>query len=161
PLMIHHFHRFSIISPAANVVEALLISVLMIAGVLYLFAYSIIGAWAIKLAPVVNAIGWLTAEASKPMLKWRKARFRAPDFGDHWELAFIAYFVAALILTIVVNEWNPFHKGDTAVAARRKITGRIAAAASTLTIIALGSLLAIHPFVHEYERGRLSVTFLD
>src|SRR5262249_56446534 len=60
PLMIHHFHRFSAVSPVANVVEAALISLLMITGAAYLMIHSIIGAWALKLAPVVNAIGWLT-----------------------------------------------------------------------------------------------------
>ncbi|MGH9937802.1 MAG: ComEC/Rec2 family competence protein, partial [Blastocatellia bacterium] len=106
-------------------------------------------------------IGWLTVEAGKPLLEWRKASFRTPDFGDHWELAFTAYFGAVLILIIATTEWNPFRKSDTAVAARRKVIGRAATAVSALTIIALGSLLVIHPFKREYERGRLSVTSLD
>ncbi len=161
PLMIHHFHRFSIVSPVTNVIQAVLISVLMIAGASYLLIHSIIGVWALKLSPAVNAIGWLTVEAGKPMLEWRKASFRAPDFGDHWEVVFTAYFGAVLILIIVTTEWNPFRKGDAARDARRRLIGRAATAASTLTIIALGWLLIIHPFEHEYERGRLSVTFLD
>src|SRR5215475_14222402 len=161
PLMIHHFHRFSIVSPVANVVEAALISLLMIAGAAYLMIHSIIGAWALKLAPVVNAIGWLTVEAGKPMIEWRKASFRAPDFGDHWELVFAAYFGAVLTLIIAATEWNPFRKGDGIEDALRKMIGRAATAVSTLTIIALGWLLVVHPFKHEYDRGRLSVTFLD
>ncbi|HKE05829.1 MAG TPA: ComEC/Rec2 family competence protein [Blastocatellia bacterium] len=161
PLMIHHFHRFSVVSPVANVVEAALISLLMIAGAAYLMIHSIIGAWALKLAPVVNAIGWLTVEAGKPMIEWRKASFRAPDFGDHWELVFAAYFGAVLTLIIAATEWNPFRKGDGIEDALRKMIGRAATAVSTLTIIALGWLLVVHPFEHKYERGRLSVTFLD
>jgi competence protein ComEC len=161
PLMIHHFHRFSIVSPVANVIEAALVFALMLVGASYLLTHSIAGAWALKLAPAVNAIGWLTVEAGKPMIEWRKASFRTPDFGDHWEPVFAAYFGAVLILIIATTEWNPFRKGDTAVDARRKIAGRAATAVSTLTIIALGWLLVIHPFEHEYERGRLSVTFLD
>ncbi|MCG3163987.1 MAG: hypothetical protein JMDDDDMK_05446 [Acidobacteria bacterium] len=161
PLMIHHFHRFSIVSPVANVVEAALVFVLMIAGAAFLLIHSIIGAWALKLSPVVNWVGWLTVEAGKPLLGWRKASFRVPDFGEHWQSVFAAYFLAALILIIATNEWNPFRKGDQGGDARRKIAGRFAAAASTLTLIALGWLLVIHPFKHEFERGRLSVTFLD
>ncbi len=161
PLMIHYFHRVSIVAPVANVVEALLISLLMIAGAAYLLIHSIIGAWALKLAPVVNALGWATVEAGKPLIEWRKASFRAPDFGERWEIVFMAYFAAVLILTIALNEWNPFRKGDSAEDGRRKKIGRAATAASTLAIIALGWLLALRPFEHEYERGRLSVTFLD
>jgi competence protein ComEC len=161
PLMIHYFHRVSIVAPVANVVEALLISLLMMAGAAYLLIHSVIGAWALKLAPAVNALGRLTVEAGKPLIEWRKASFRAPDFGDHWEIVFIAYFAAVLILIVAVNEWNPFRKGDSAEDARRKMIGRAATAASTLAIVALGWLLTVHPFEHEYERGRLSVTFLD
>ncbi|MGH9766692.1 MAG: ComEC/Rec2 family competence protein [Blastocatellia bacterium] len=161
PLMIHYFHRFSIVSPVANVVEAVLVFALMIAGASYLLIHSIIGAWALKLAPAVNAVGWLTVEAGKPLLEWRKASFRAPDFGNYWELVFAAYFGAVLILIIATTEWNPFRKGDAGEDARRKMIGRAATTASTLTIIALGSLLISHPFKHEYERERLSVTFLD
>ena len=50
----------------------------MMAGAAYLLINSIIGAWALKLAPVVNALGRLTVEAGKPMIEWRKASFRAP-----------------------------------------------------------------------------------
>ncbi|MGH9752698.1 MAG: ComEC/Rec2 family competence protein [Blastocatellia bacterium] len=161
PLMIHYFHRVSIIAPVANVIEAALISLSMVAGAAYLLIHSIIGAWALKLAPAVNALGWATVEAGKLLIDWRRASFRAPDFGVHWEIVFIAYFAAVLILIIALNEWNPFRKGDSAEDGRRKLIGRAATAASTLAIIALGWLLIIHPFKHEYERGRLSVTFLD
>jgi competence protein ComEC len=161
PLMIHYFHRVSIVAPVANVVEALLISLLMVAGVAYLLIHSIIGAWALKLAPAVNALGRLTVEAGRPLIEWRKASFRAPDFGERWEIVFIAYFAAVLVLIVAINEWNPFRKGDGAEYAWRKTIGRAATAVSTIAIVALGWLLAAHPFGHEYERGRLSVTFLD
>jgi len=161
PLMIHHFHRFSTVSPVANVIEAALVFALMLVGASYLLIHSIIGAWAFKFATVVNAIGWLTVEAGTPVIEWRKASFRAPDFGDHWELVFATYFGSVLILIIATTEWNPFRKGDTAVDARRKMIGRAVTTASTLAIIALGWLLVIHPFEHEYARGRLSVAFLD
>jgi competence protein ComEC len=115
----------------------------------------------LKIAPVVNDLGRLTVEAGKPLIEWRRASFRSPDFGDHWEIVFIVYFAAVLILIIAVNEWNPFRKGDGEEDARRKLIGRAATAASTITIMAFGGLLVLHPFKHEYERGRLSITFLD
>src|SRR5574341_233114 len=161
PVMIHYFHRFSVVSPIANVIEAALVFALMIAGAAYLLTYSLVGAWALKLAPAVNATGWLTVEAGKPLLEWRKASFRVPDFGESWEWVFISYFAAALILIVAVNEWNPFRKGDQAADAWRKLIGRTAVVSSMLTIITLGWLLIVHPFTHEYDRGRLSVTFLD
>src|SRR5687767_9733737 len=41
------------------------------------------------------------------------------------------------------------------------MTGRAATAVSAIAIVSLGWLLALHPLKHEYEPGRLSVTFLD
>ncbi|HEY6401250.1 MAG TPA: ComEC/Rec2 family competence protein [Blastocatellia bacterium] len=164
PLMIHYFHRVSIVAPVANVVEALLISLLMFAGAAYLLIHSVLsawGAWVLKIAPVVNALGRLTVEAGKPLIEWRKASFRAPDFGEHWEIVFIIYFAAVLILIIAINEWNPFRKGGGEEDSRRKVVGGASAALSAIAIIGLGWLLALHPFAHEYERGRLSVAFLD
>src|SRR5262249_13589916 len=161
PLMIHYFHRVSVVAPVANVVEDALISLLMIAGAAYLLIHSIMGAWAVKLAPAVNALGRLTVEAGRPLIEWRKASFRAPDFGEHWEIVFTAYFAAVLIMIVAANEWNPFRKGDSEEDARRKMIGRAATAAAGVAIIALGWLFTVHPFEHEYERGRLSVTFLD
>jgi competence protein ComEC len=161
PLMIHYFHRVSVVAPVANVVEAAMISLLMMAGAAYLLIHSIIGAWALKLAPAVNAVGRLTVEAGRPLIEMRKASFRAPDFGEHWEIVFIAYFAAVLILIVAANEWNPFRKGDSEEDARRKAPRLAATATSMIAIIALGWLLTVHPLEHEYERGRLSVTFLD
>ncbi|MEO6724925.1 MAG: ComEC/Rec2 family competence protein, partial [Blastocatellia bacterium] len=161
PLMLVHFHRASIVSPLANVIEGLLVSILMLLGAAYLLIEAVIGAWALKLAGLVNAFGWLTVKASEPLLAWRKASVRVPDWGPSSVIVYIAYFAAVLLLIVLVNEWNPFRKGDSADAARRKSLGRLCAAAALSLLIILSVLLVVHPFAPEFERGRLSVTFLD
>jgi competence protein ComEC len=161
PMMILRFHRFSIVSPVANVVESALVFVLMIAGAAFLAIQSLIGGWAASLAKAVNAIGWLTVKTGDLMLQWPRASFRVPDFGAGWQWVFAAFFLAAIILIVCVNEWNPFRKGDERGAAKRKSIGRFAAVASTMAILVIGWLLIAHPFAHVFDRGRLSVTFLD
>lgn len=161
PLMIHYFHRVSVVSPVANVVEGALVFLLMIAGAACLLIHSVLGAAALKLAPIVNATGWITVRAAEPMVGLRGASFRVPDFGENWEFVFAAYFAAVLALIVVVNEWNPFRKGDEPAAARRRLAGRAASFASIAAIVVIGWLLVAHPFAHEFERGRLAVTFLD
>jgi competence protein ComEC len=161
PLMLVHFHRASIVSPLANVIEGVLVSVLMLLGVAYLLFEAIIGTWALGLVGAVNAFGSLTVKASEPMLAWPRASVRVPDWGESSALVFTAYFAAALGLIILVNEWNPFRKGDEANDARRKVWGRVAVVAATSLLAVLSWLLIVHPFAHEFERGRLSVTFLD
>jgi competence protein ComEC len=161
PLMVAYFHRFSIVSPVANVVESALIFVLMIAGAAVLLLHSIIGAWAWMPAGLVNAIGWTAVRAGDWLLRWPRASIRVPDWGEGWQWVYAAYFAGVLALTLVVNEWNPFRKGDEAADGRRRSLGRAATCAGLAAIATIGTLVVLHPFAHEYERGRLSVSFLD
>jgi competence protein ComEC len=160
PLMVAQFHRVSIVAPVTNVIEGVLIFALMIAGALYLLIHSIVGGIAQKLAGAVNALGALSVESCEPLLALGWANLRVPDLRPA-PLVFAVFFAAVLILIIVIDEWNPFGRGDEPDRRRRMIAGRALAIASSFTIIVLSWLLILHPFEHRYERGRLSVTFLD
>ncbi len=161
PLMISQFHRVSLISPLTNVIEGALVFVLMLAGAGYLVVHSVIGGIVLNLAPVVNWLGSLTVRASDPMLKWRKASLRVPDPGDCTAPLYTIYFIAILALVVTISRWNPLRKGDQSRDRQRRSAGRILVAVSTLTIVVLGWFLIAHPVSHRYDRGRLSITFLD
>ena len=161
PLMLTHFHRVSIVSPLANVVEAILVSLLMLAGVVFLLLYSVFASLAVKLSVAVNWLGWLTVKAGEPMLAWRKATWRVPDWSESPAWVYVTYFAAVVVLIVLINEWNPFRKGDDPEAARRKLIGRVFAFASLGLLATLFCLLILHPFAPSFERERLSVTFLD
>ncbi len=85
-----------------------------------------------------------------------------PDYGSSSAFIYAAYFALILLLIIKLNGWNPLAqtsgKGE---GEKRKISGRTVLAFSSLALATLFLLLVWHPFEHEYERGRLSVTFLD
>lgn len=161
PLMLAHFHRVAIIAPLANVIEGALVFALMMAGAGYLLIYAVVGSWASLLTETVNWLGWLTVKAGEPLLAWRRASWRVPDFGAGQEWIFLGYFLAVLLLIILINEWNPFRRGDEDDAARRRFGGRLAALTASLALVVLGWLLIVHPFAPAYEHGRLSITFLD
>lgn len=161
PLMLTHFHRVSIVSPLANVVETGLVGLLMLAGTVFLVLYSITASLAVKLAGAVNWLGWLTVKAGEPLLHWRKAAWRVPDWSESPGWIYAVYFAAVALLIVLINEWNPFRKGDEPAARRRTIVGRISAAAALSLLSALFFLLVVHPFAPTFDRGRLSVTFLD
>jgi competence protein ComEC len=161
PMMIAHFHRVSLVSPITNVIEGALVFALMMAGSTYLIIYSIFGGLVLKLAGAVDWLGMLTVKASEPLLGWKKASLRVPDFGEASALIFSFYFLAFFLLIIVTNEWNPFSRGDEARARLKRSAGVVITITSLLTISILCGLLIFHPFSHEYKRGWLSVTFLD
>lgn len=161
PLMIAHFHRFSAVSPAANVVESALVFALMVAGVGYLLLAFLIGGWAAPLAKVVDFLGEFTIAAGEWMLRWRAGNFRTPDWGPSALIVFGVYFLAAALLVVCLNEWNPFRRGDDPNAAKRRRFGRATVSAAAASMAVIGTLLVFHPFRHEFEPGRLSLTFLD
>jgi competence protein ComEC len=161
PLMINLFHQVSVVAPIANVIEGALVLALMIAGAVYLVIHAVIGEMAMILTGAVNWLGKLTVKSCQPLLAWKRSSFRVPDFGELSALIFTLYFLAAALLIIVISEWNPLRKGDDIKEERRHQIGRTLASTSTLAILVLGWLLIAHPFAHTYDRGRLSVTFLD
>ncbi len=162
PLMIAHFHRVSLVAPLANVFGSLLMFALMIAGGAYLFIYVFSAGLALKLAGVINALGWLTARAANPLSQWRGAILRVPDYSAMTaRILYLLYFLLILLLIVALNQWNPLAKKEKVKSARMDIARRALVCASAGLLVALLVILAWHPFAHQYEAGQLSVTFLD
>ncbi len=154
PLMVGLFHRVSIISPLANVVEGLFMLALMAAGSVFLVAQAVIGPSSRLLAPAIDLLGETILGLGEPLQAWSWASIRPPDFGDAAGWLYVGYFAGLIVLAIALNEWNP-------LAGLRK-RGRFSAFAVASGLIAiLGMVLVSHPFQHRYDEGRLSVTFLD
>ncbi|HWQ35997.1 MAG TPA: ComEC/Rec2 family competence protein [Blastocatellia bacterium] len=162
PLMIMRFHRFSIVSPLANVIESLLMFLLMIAAGAWLLIYAVSAGLALKLAGLINALGSVTVSAASPLSGWRGASVRMPDYSPATALTlYSAYFALILLLILALNWWNPLAQRATGRKEKRRTTARRLAYLALAVLLALATLLVWHPGAHQYEPGRLSVTFLD
>ncbi len=161
PLMIVHFHRFSIVSPVTNVMEGVLVFALMLAGAGQLLVYAVSVRAAVWLSPLVNGLGTVTVKAGQLPLTWPLASVRMPDWGPGEAWVYGAFFALILLLVLLVHAWHPLRKGDEAGAERRRMLGRIGGIFAVSAIIVLSWLLIAHPFAHRFAHGRLSVTFLD
>jgi competence protein ComEC len=162
PLMVMRFHRFSIVSPLANVIESLLMFLLMIASGIWLFIYAVSAGLALKLAGFINALGSVTVSAANPLSRWRGASVRMPDYSPAMALTlYSSYFALILLLILALNWWNPLAlRADRQKEKRRAAARRLVYLAAILLLF-LATLLVWHPGAHQYEPGRLSVTFLD
>jgi competence protein ComEC len=164
PMMIAQFHRVSCVSPLTNALQGALMFALMIVGAAYLLAYSLLGSGVMKIAVVVNWVGWLTAHAADWFVKWRRLNFRVPDYGANAVWMYAVYFALVLVLIVALSAWNPFllhHRGaEDSQRIRRGFTV-VALSICAATLISLVVILIWHPHPHEFERGRLSITFLD
>lgn len=161
PIMVARFHRFSIVSPLANLIEEVLVSLLMLAGAIYLGALAALGVRLAWVAAAADAIGRLIASESGYLTSIESASVRVPDPGSLAVEAYAGFFLAVAVLAWLLNEWNPFEIDRDQRAARRRRAGAALASASAALLLALGSLIVTHPFPHSYESGRLSLTFLD
>jgi competence protein ComEC len=164
PMMIAQFHRVSFVAPLTNALQGALMFVLMIVGAAYLLAYSVVGSVLMKLASVVNGVGWLTAHGADWFVKWRWLNFRVPDYGANAMWMYAVYFVLVFVLIVALTGWNPFllHRRGAEVAQRiRRGFTVVGLGGCSVVLLLLMIVLIWHPHSHEFERGRLSVTFLD
>lgn len=187
PLMIAYFHRVSFVSPVTNALQSLLMSALMLAGTIYLLLYLLVGSFVLKLAFLVNGLGRFTAHAADWLLIWHKLNFRVPDYGADSVWIYAAYFALVLVFIVALSLWNPFllhceprlresekerrREGEKlmrqAISPLRSVSRSLFRSFSLSLLLAACGLLLLfvfliwHPRQHEYEPGRLSVTFLD
>lgn len=163
PMMIAQFHRVSFVSPLTNAIQGALMFALMIVGAVYLLLYALIGSFLMKLAVLVNWVGWVTAHAADWLLMWRKLNFRVPDYGVNATWMYTAYFALALVLVIALGFWNPFslHRRDAETSQRLRRGVQAFLSLCAMALIVLIVILVWHPHPHEFEKGRLSITFLD
>ena len=163
PMMIAQFHRVSLVSPLTNAIQGALMFALMIVGAAYLLLYALIGSLVMKLAVMVNAVGWATAHAADGLLMWRKLNFRVPDYGANAAWMYAAYFALAFVLVIALSFWNPFslHRRDAENSQRLRRGVLAFLSVCAMAFIVLIAILVWHPHPHEFEKGRLSITFLD
>jgi competence protein ComEC len=161
PLMVVHFHRFSIVSPITNVTESLLIGLLMIVGAAQLAVGIFSATLAAWLSPVIHWLGKLTVTAGEQPLALPLARLRVPDWGAGERYVYGGYWLLFIVLVVVLNVWHPLRKGDAANDASRKRSGRLVAFATVSAILLISTLIIAHPFAPQFTPGRLAITFLD
>jgi competence protein ComEC len=74
------------------------------------------------------------------------------------------YFVLVLVLIVALSVWNPFLLHRRGAGGSQKIRRGITVTALSVCNAVLFILVVVliwHPHEHEFERGRLSITFLD
>lgn len=155
PVMIAGFHRVSLLSPLINVVEAVLVTGLMAAGVLYLGLGLLIGRWVAGLAPAIDWLGRATVEAGAAAASWPGGGWRVADYGEAAWIPYGLYWGGVAGLIWMLDGWNP-------LGGVRERWWRVwMAAMAGGMVLVVGLVLILHPTGHDFERGRLSLTFLD
>lgn len=142
PLLAHYFHRVALAGPAANIPAVLLTGIAVPLGFLTLAAslvsHGLAGILARILGVVLSllnaTVGWF---AARPI-----SSYRVPGPAVVWMLIFAALAIAFSVA--IRRRWNAL---------------RLSAVAASL--LAVGVIIAIHPFAPSYEHGRLEFATLD
>ena len=117
----------------------------------------------IKLTEILN---WLLLSLPSVLVENNWASFRQPIYSGNMKVIYFLYFAPILILTIALNNWNPFalisnfkfqisdKKG------KNSISKYFLLFASTFLLFCL-FLVVFHPFSAPRADGRLRIDFLD
>ncbi len=169
PLMIDRFHRVSLLSPAINLVESALITLLMVGGALEVALHTLLGVggegrgWCSQtgLARLLGELGDWAVRLGETMARWPGGRHRPPGIPGIEDGLFLLFGMALLVLLAILHRWNPLGPPQGAEERRRSqhSAGLVVGASLLLVSIPLLFLLPLVP--HARPVGRLSLTFLD
>ena len=155
--MIIYFHRVSIVSPIANILEAVLLSIAMLAGCLYLVVSGVFPPAGRIAAIAVDFSGSLLSSTVSWLGETFPSAVRIPSLQGWWTILYPSYLFLFLVLTVMISRWNPLAKRTNQSRRFNFISGWIV----FLTWVLILVLFVIHPFEGRFDRGRLRLTFLD
>jgi len=153
PMMIIYFHRVSLVSPIANVVDGALLSLLMALACGYLFVSLISFGLAYPVSKLVNALGMLIGKTGYLVQGNIPASIRIPELRGAAALIYVAYLLALIAVTVRLNRWNPFRISQG--------SSRFRTAANIVLFVSFTIFRVIVLNPPAPQAGRLSVTFLD
>lgn len=154
PMTIALFHRISLSAPAANLAEAVLVLAAMAAGGLFLLAHFCLPQASAAMVGVNDWIGRRVLSVGEVLAGPPGANLVAPDHGMAALFIYPIFFLVVCIFIRLLDGWNPMRIHDA-----RRLRRRVSIVALVLMLCV--ALLLIVPPSTRFERGRLSVTFLD
>jgi competence protein ComEC len=157
PLMIVYFHRVSLVSPIANILEGVLLSGAMIAGCIYLVIAGVFTPAGRIAAIAVDFTGSLLTSTVSWLGETFPPAVRIPSLQGWLALLYPIYLLLFVVLAVMTSRWNPLARKMERSRRRNVIAGWIVFLSWLLTLI----LFVVHPFERRFDRNRLRLTFLD
>jgi len=156
--MILYFHRLSLASLLLNIFVGALMALLGVAA-LAAVVVSQVSVWlASPLVVAAEKLDWLMIHAVDPFTGLGISSVRLPHYSGWAAGIYVFYYVALIILIVILARWNPMRL--TPSLADRRISRRIARVA-LICLIVLFAVVATHPFSSARPDGKLHVEFLD
>ena len=171
PLTIFYFHRVTISSVVLNLWVGFFIALESFAAVTSLFFAEFSQTLALPIIKITEILNWLLLFLPKLFIANEWAGFRVSVYAGAMKSVYFLYFLPVLILTILLNRWNPFERNHKLkfenldskfslnfsgffndLAFRRAV--------STLLVLLI-ALVVFHPLSAPKADGRLHVEFLD
>lgn len=156
PLMVVYFHRVSFASVLLNLWVGVFIAIESFAAVIG----AMLGYFSETLARPFFAI---TEVADVLMLAFPRffsdngwASYRLPAYSGPGRAVYLLFFVAVILLAILLDRWGPFQLKRTVRTIDRKMFMPSLAAFAVLL-----SIIVFHPFSSPRADGRLHIDFID
>ena len=167
PFLIFYFHRVSFASVLLNLWVGVFIVLQNLTAIIALFFATISNALALPFIKLTEIFNWFLLFVPKIFIENNLASFRVPIYSNEMQIVYVLYFIPLVILTILLNQWNPFsfdkssNKEDKSVKLKKVITGKKIIIFHLSTFLLFLTLIILHPYSSPKADGRLKVDFLD
>jgi competence protein ComEC len=106
---------------------------------------------------LTEIFNWFLLALPKIFIHFDWASVRLPVYSGEMKAIYIIYFAPLLVLTVLLNRWNPFELSSKFKVQSPKFIFR----SSAVSLAVLFFLIVFHPFSAPAADGRLKIDFLD
>ncbi len=163
PLTIIYFHRVSLFGILLNLWVGIIIALESFAAVLAIFIAQISNTMALPFVKLTEILNWLLISVPNLFTEYGWASVRLPVYSGGMKAVYLLYFLPLLVLTILLNRWNPFSLNSNLKSKNSnfKFSAPPILRVASYSFLLLFALIVFHPFSAPKADGRLHLDFLD
>ena len=156
PLMIVYFHRLPLFGVFLNIWVGIIVALQSFAAFVALLFAQLGKFFAFPFIKITEFFNWILISIPQFLIENNLASVRLPVYSENLKAVYFLYFAPLLLLTILLNLWNPFALSSNFRVWSSKLKFALISASFILF-----SIIVFHPFSAPFADGRLHVDFLD
>ena len=164
PLTVIYFHRLSVISVFLNLWVGVLIALESFAAIFAIFTALISDNLALPFIKLTEILNWLLISIPNFLTDNGWASVRLPVYSGALKAVYLLYFLPLIVLTILLNRWEPFSlspKSKVQSPKSKLFSASLILRVALSSVLLLFALIVFHPFSAPKADGRLHIDFLD
>ena len=156
PLLVYYFHRLPIFAVFLNLWVGIIVALQSFAAFIALLLARLGKVFAFPFVKITEFFNWILISIPQVLIENNLASVRLPIYSGNFKAVYFLYFAPLILLTILLNLWNPFALGQKSEAQSSKLKITLVSAS-----LILFSVIVFHPVSAPVADNRLHIDFLD